>query len=163
MAPGIRLPVIGTACVLFPRRSCMSQKYRQPGYQDGSGERSEKRRSTSRPSREGPRSPRVTGFHEVMRCSLCGFQLPKSLEAIEFSSQCPKCKADLHSCRNCGYFNPQSRFECTQPLKERVARKDGGNRCEFFEAKTTVEKMTTSASDSRPEDARDAFERLFKK
>jgi len=140
----------------------MSQKYRQDGYQDGSEGRQKSRRSQPRPSREGPRSPKMPGFHEVRRCAMCGVQLSRSFSEIEFSSQCPKCSAALHSCKNCVFLDPAQRFECSQEIPERISGKDVKNECQYFEGRTTVEKMTGSGS-QKPQDARDAFENLFKK
>ena len=139
----------------------MNRKYRQQGYQDDSGER-EKRRSQPKRLREGPKSPQMPGFHEVRRCAMCGTPLPRSLSEIEVSSRCPRCDAALHSCRNCVYLDAASRFECSQPIAERISPKDGQNDCPYFETRTTVEKMTTSGS-QRPQEARDAFDSLFKK
>ena len=139
----------------------MSQKYRQHGYQDSSGER-EKRRTQPKGLREGPKSPQMPGFHEVRRCALCGVSLPRSFSDIEVSSQCPKCKASLHTCKNCVYLDPGVRFECSQPITEPISSKDAGNDCRYFEVRTTVEKMTTTGSE-KPQDARDAFDNLFKK
>ncbi|MFQ5929088.1 MAG: hypothetical protein ACE5MK_05275 [Acidobacteriota bacterium] len=140
----------------------MGRKYRQPGYEEGSEERRESRRSRGKPLREGPRSPRMAGFHKVMRCAMCGTHLPPSFTDVTFSSRCPKCGTDLHTCKNCVYFDPSSRFECTQPIPEWIPRKDVRNDCQYFEARTTVEKITTSGS-QKPQDAREAFENLFKK
>ena len=42
-------------------------------------------------------------------------------------SRCPKCGADLHTCRNCRHFDTAARFECSQPIKERM-RKQGARR-----------------------------------
>ena len=140
----------------------MSQKYRQPGYQGQSREDQQGRRYREKPMREGPRSPRMPGFQEVLRCAMCGVPLPRSLDEIIFSSQCRKCGADLHTCKNCTYFDSGSRFECTQSIPKRMARKDVKNSCEFFQARTAIEKITTSGS-LTPSDARDAFENLFKK
>ena len=141
----------------------MSQKYRQDGYRGTSDRSKENRPSQPKPSREGPRSPRMPGIHEVRRCAMCGVQLGQSFSEIEFSSQCPKCDADLHTCKNCVFFNPAKRFECSEPIPERIAGKAAKNECQYFEGRTTVEKITTSGSQQRPEDARDAFENLFKK
>ncbi len=93
---------------------------------------------------------------------MCGAQLAESFGEIEFSSQCPKCGADLHSCKNCVFFDPSKRFECCEPIPERIAGKAVKNDCQSFEGRTTVEKITTSGS-QKPQDARDAFENLFKK
>ncbi len=118
-----------------------------------------------RRAREGPKSPRMTGFHKVFRCAMCGATLPPSFTEVSVSSKCPKCGADLHSCKHCVFFDPSARFECTQPISERVARKDEGNMCEYFEARTRVEKQTSSGvqTQQRPLDPREAFERLFRK
>ena len=140
----------------------MSRKYRQRGYQDhdtGTTERSRPRRATSR---EGPRSPRMTGFQKVFRCAECGATLPPSFTEIMVDSTCPRCGRDLHTCKNCSLFDPSSRFECSQAIPARVSPKDNGNLCEYFDAKTTVEKETTSNT-REPLDPREAFERLFKK
>jgi len=140
-------------------------KYRQPGYHDRDRESRGERRPPSepRPKREGPRSPQMTGFHQVVRCSTCGTTLPAGFGDITALSQCPKCKADLHTCRNCVFFDPSSRFECSQPIELRVSRKDTRNTCESFEIRSTVEKQTTSSTPRPPLDPREAFERLFKK
>ncbi len=140
----------------------MAQKYRQRGYKDSDGGGQENRHSQPKPSREGPRSPRMPGFHEVRRCAICGVQLSQSFTEIEPSSQCPKCSADLYTCKNCVYLDPARRFECSQPIPERIPRKNVRNDCQFFQARITVEKITTSGSE-KPKDARDAFEDLFKK
>ena len=78
--------------------------------------------------------------------------------------KCPKCGFALHSCKQCMYFDPGSRFECMQPVKVRVAKKDERNECPSYEMRVTREKETsTPASVRRPNDARAAFENLFKK
>ena len=145
----------------------MSRKYRQSGYQDSQGKDKKRRRNPSRSFRDGPRSPRMTKFQQTFRCALCGTALPGSLTEIELSSQCPNCSADLHTCKNCAFFDPGSRFECTQPIEERISKKDERNSCPEFEPRTTVEKATSSQRDaptaSSSVDPREAFERLFKK
>jgi hypothetical protein len=50
-----------------------------------------------------------------------------------------------------------------QPIKERVAKKDAGNDCALFEIRVTREKETSTPASLRPNDARQAFENLFKK
>jgi hypothetical protein len=104
----------------------------------------------------------MPGLHEVRRCAICGVQLSRSFTEIEPSSQCPKCSADLYTCKNCVYLDPARRFECSQPIPERIPQKNVRNDCQFFQARITVEKITTSGSE-KPKDARDAFEDLFKK
>jgi len=76
--------------------------------------------------------------------------------------QCPKCGFELHSCKQCANFDPSSRFECMQPVPERIAKKDARNECSFFSISVRVEKQTSTGSAAGPNDARRAFDNLFK-
>ena len=138
-------------------------KYRQHGYQD-SGEKPQKSFSPQSPARKdntyGPRPVQMPGTHSVSRCSQCGTLLTALSEP---PGQCPKCGFELHSCKQCTYFDPGSRFECMQPIPKRIERKDARNDCTFYEIRVTREKETSTPASLRPNDARQAFENLFKK
>ncbi|MEW5975552.1 MAG: hypothetical protein AB1898_07070 [Acidobacteriota bacterium] len=140
----------------------MERKYRQRGYMDRSGDREEKRSRpapSERTKGSGEFSSRpMPGFHDVIRCAICG----AVVREVGPDTQCPKCQAELHSCKQCRFFDTAARYECTQPIPERVARKNARNNCTFFQPTQRVERETSSAS-SRPDDARTAFEKLFKK
>jgi hypothetical protein len=149
-------------------------KYRQPGYQDSGDERkSEKKPRPKRDETFGPRPLQMPGKRTVSRCAQCGTLLQELSEPV---GVCPKCGFELHSCRQCTHFDPASRFECTQPIPERIPRKEMRNDCTFFLVRTTVERETSAAggtaaaaagesatNTTSPEDARRAFENLFKK
>jgi len=152
------------------------RKYRQDGYQNedrdkesvdkSRGERGERPKRDRNTPREY-RSPRMPAFHEVSRCSACGGILSERDLDISYISLCSHCTAELHVCKNCVSFDTSSRFECRQELRVRVSRKDKNNECEHFELRRIVERQTgsTPATD-RPtasDDAREAFERLFRK
>ena len=109
-----------------------------------------------------PRMPVITAYKETIRCDQCGTDLSTHFEVKE-GSRCPKCEAPMHSCRNCYYFDTSARFQCAQPIKERVARKDGANLCTFFKVRTISVKDIGSRTVTRTEDARKALEDLFKK
>ena len=150
----------------------MERKYRQRGYQesDKPEKKKKERPPEQRPRQEqmGPRSPRMVGTVMRARCSNCGAVL---LPGFDPNGQCPRCKAELHCCKQCVHFDTAARFECTQPIPERIPKKDARNDCTFFEFRVTVEKDTSPASSvaagpetvARPGDARKAFEDLFKK
>jgi hypothetical protein len=109
----------------------------------------------------------MTGFLTVFRCAMCGAAATGD-DASDFDALCSKCGAALHSCKNCVHFDPNNRFECSEPVEGRIAKKDARNDCSFFEARTRVEKETTTAvsakrSSPATDDPRAAFERLFKK
>jgi hypothetical protein len=76
--------------------------------------------------------------------------------------QCPKCGFDLHACKQCEHFDPSSRFECNQPIPARISPKDKRNDCALYSIRVMVEKETSSKANQRPNDARAAFDNLFK-
>src|ERR1700757_1336732 len=81
------------------RREMSDRKYRQHGYQD-SGEKPQQR-SGEKPARKdtfGPRPLQMPAKRTVSRCSQCGTILPSLGEMPE---TCPKCKFELHSCKQC--------------------------------------------------------------
>jgi hypothetical protein len=138
------------------------RKYRQSGYQDSGRDRSEKRTSRPqgpKPERFGPRTPNLTGSHSVSRCGGCGVILPADVDPW---SKCAKCGFELHSCKQCSYFDTSSRWECSQPIIARVEKKDARNKCTYYSARVTVEKET-KPNVGKPDDPRIAFENLFKK
>ncbi len=137
------------------------RKYRQRGYMDNDRElqrsKPQSKPQSKPPDREGPRSPRMMAFGETVKCSACGAKAPTS---IGFETTCETCKAELHSCRQCTYFDPGARFQCQKPISEKIVNKNARNTCELFAPRTVVERQTTSGA---PTDARQAFAKLFKK
>lgn len=137
------------------------RKYRQRGYMDSDREpqrpKSQPRPQSKPQDREGPRSPKMMAFGESVKCSSCGAKINS---IVKFDSACANCNADLHSCRQCNYFDPGAHFECSKPVTARIVNKNVRNTCELFEPRTVVEKQTSSGA---PTDARQAFANLFKK
>ena len=137
------------------------RKYRQRGYQDR-GEEPQKRSPVEKHGKNdtfGPRPLQMPGTRMVSRCSQCGSVLQPT---DDLNARCSKCGFELHACKQCTYFDPSSRFECMKPIPERVARKDQRNQCTFYSMRVSVEKETSTPG-ARVEDARKAFENLFKK
>jgi hypothetical protein len=164
------------------------RKYKQRGYQDDDrGERPRlpggDNQSARRPEREpgapagarrisseGAKNPNMPGYRQVARCARCG----GLVDADVFSrSKCGKCGQDLRSCAQCVHFDPGARFECTQAILARVSPKDALNDCQFFAARTTWERETSTAhapahntsagsSPAASSSARKAFDDLFK-
>jgi hypothetical protein len=153
----------------------MDRKYKQKGYSERDGDRDGKKRERPlepRPKQDatGPRTPRMVGSVVRARCTNCGVVL---LPGFDPDAQCPKCHFEMHCCKQCRHFDTGARFECTEPILERIPKKDAKNNCDFFEFRMTVEKDTSPIGYSnnvtlpvptgRPGDARQAFEDLFKK
>ena len=145
------------------------RKYRQRGYQDSDRDRESRPRGDApkpqrepgapagarRISQDAPKNINMPGYREVVRCTQCGALVAGD---IGFDSRCARCGTDLHTCVQCGSFDPGSRFECMQAITARVSPKNVRNGCTLFSPRSTVERETTAP---RQDDARKAFDDLF--
>jgi hypothetical protein len=96
--------------------------------------------------------------HTVSRCGACGAVLPIANASLV---QCPHCRAAMHACLQCTHFDTGRRFECTQPIPERLADKNARNDCAEFSLRVTIER-NASPDSTRPGDIRRGFDNLFK-
>lgn len=122
-----------------------------------------------RDPRDAPRgrglgSPTVSAF----RCARCGELSSVGLAAAP-DARCARCGSDLHTCTHCSHFDPAAAFQCRQPIRERVAKKDMANRCDLFDPRVAQEfegQRQSAGSDSSAtggaKDPRAAFDALFK-
>ena len=162
------------------------RKYRQHGYFDSSSNHSNNGNGNGAPRPKpsgprppiditGPRLPRLVQAVTASRCYNCSTTLGPD---TAFSGNCPKCGTALHCCKQCVHFEPSTRFQCNKPIPVRIPLKDQANLCTLFSPRVTVAREATSAQmpGGRPpapgintppprsaSDARDAFDRLFKK
>src|SRR5215475_6298835 len=157
------------------------RKYRQRGYMDT--DRSEPRGPArdERPKPQGPRPPidvtgprlpRLVQAVTAARCFNCSSPLPAG---IDWNGTCPKCNAELHCCKQCAHFEPSTRFQCLKPIPARIPVKDKANECTLFSPRVTVARdstgnntgptvpLPTVEAPRNAQDARNAFDRLFKK
>ena len=142
------------------------RKYRQHGYMDSDRDKGFR---DDRPKLQGPRPPiditgprlpRLVQHVAASRCFNCTTALSPD---VDFGGTCPKCNAELHCCKQCTHFDTSSRFDCTEPITQRIFPKDKTNQCTFYEMRVMVEKETSTPAAAKPMDARQAFENLFKK
>ncbi len=156
------------------------RKYRQRGYMDSDRDRNSNGRpredrpklNGTRPSIDvtGPRLPRLVQHVAAARCFNCATAVP---EGIDWKSNCPKCGTPLHCCKQCANFEPSTRFQCVKPIPVRIPGKDQLNDCELFKPRVTVARDAAPANGvaaaaaipapRNPNDARAAFDNLFKK
>ena len=161
------------------------RKYKQNGYQDTGSNGGHRSGNDDRPRQQGPRPPlditgprlpRLVQNVVASRCYSCATALPAG---TDFKGACPKCAAALHCCKQCAHFEPSTRFQCLKPIPERIPSKDKVNECESFKPRVTVARDATQATAApppsssrpsssfdqqrRPNDARAAFDSLFKK
>jgi len=158
------------------------RKYRQRGYMDsdrpanGNSREDRPRPAGPKPPIDvtGPRLPRLLQTVAASRCFNCSTMLPAD---IDFRGNCPKCNSALHCCKQCSHFDTSTRFQCLKPIPLRIAVKDQANECDLFRPRVTVARDAASAgaqspimvtrnntpAPKNPQDARTAFDNLFKK
>ncbi|PYQ25988.1 MAG: hypothetical protein DMF56_26095 [Acidobacteria bacterium] len=151
------------------------RKYKHKGYQDGGGysySGGQQQQRPQGPRTDGPKqrlegAPRgrtAGGFGpEAFKCNRCGEQR-HSLGEMTFDETCLKCAADLHTCGNCRLFDTTTLWECRENIPKRVIGKHVRNECTFFQPKIVRDLAADKSKQSlTPDDARKAFDALFKK
>lgn len=89
-------------------------------------------------------------------CFSCGTGLSFSAE-VGRREECPKCRADVHVCKNCHFYDKNSYNECREPQAEVVREKDRANFCDYFQLSSKG-----AASGPSKEDLKSQAEALFK-
>ena len=84
------------------------------------------------------------------------------METVSRASECPECHSDLHSCRNCLFYEPGSYHDCHESAEELVSDKEKANFCDTFRIKREWGKDSgLSQANQKAEAAKKAFESLF--
>ena len=91
-------------------------------------------------------------------CWKCGKNIEE--EIISRSSECPVCSADLHSCRNCSFYDEQSHYECRETVEELVKDKERANFCSYFKVRRAWG-ASFGTQTNKAVQARKAFDALF--
>ena len=94
-------------------------------------------------------------------CVFCGGEL----ELPQFgqpgrSEECPHCQRDIHSCRQCRFFDPKVRNECREPRAELQRDKAAAKFCEWFEFQGGAGQV--GEEHTAAEDAKKKLKDLFK-
>ena len=121
---------------------------------------------------------------DTCSCWKCGGALPDLLAPLPRHEECPHCRAQLHVCRMCEFFDAAAPQQCREPVADLVSDKQRANFCGYFqvnpqafsepsgEADASRRQLDalfggeSSAPDSEPQTAddasRDELEKLFK-
>ncbi|MDR1575387.1 MAG: hypothetical protein LBS37_05215 [Treponema sp.] len=94
-------------------------------------------------------------------CWYCGS--PVLDEPIGRSLRCAACGNDLRVCRNCRFYLPGSRGDCSESSAEAPAEKDRANFCDWFSLDPKFRKPTAGQQKDRgrASEAKSAFDNLF--
>lgn len=90
-------------------------------------------------------------------CHHCGAEI-RPVERIGRRDACLRCRADLHCCLNCRFYEPQADNQCREPQAERQVDKTVGNFCEYFSFRSG-----RSAEPAKVDAARARLDAIFAK
>ena len=90
-------------------------------------------------------------------CFSCQKELP-IIDKVGFREECYSCRADVHCCKNCDFYDPKSYNECRETSADVVREKDRANYCDFFKPN-----MAGKEKSSQADAMKAAAEALFKK
>jgi hypothetical protein len=66
-------------------------------------------------------------------CWRCGASLQGLLLPFGRRAECLACKAEIHVCRMCRFYDPNVAKSCREPIAEEVQDKERANFCGYFE------------------------------
>jgi hypothetical protein len=91
-------------------------------------------------------------------CFSCRKELSFSDAQIGRREECPHCRADVHVCKNCHFYDVTAYNECREPSADVMREKDRANFCDYFTARKGSLGELSSADRMKA-----AAEALFKK
>jgi hypothetical protein len=74
--------------------------------------------------------------------------------------ECKSCRAALHACKLCRFYDITVAKQCREPIAEEVRDKERANFCDYFEVRLNA---FSEQPQQAAEQARAALEELFKK
>lgn len=71
----------------------------------------------------------------MLVCWKCGASLAALPKPLSRLAECPKCRAYLHVCRMCQFYDPRLTAKCREERAEEVRDKEHANFCDWFRAR----------------------------
>lgn len=65
-------------------------------------------------------------------CWKCGASVADLPLPLSRLAECPKCRAYLHACRLCEFYDPRITSQCQEERAEEVRDKEHANFCDWF-------------------------------
>ena len=94
---------------------------------------------------------------EPLRCWKCDAPLSDLPLPVGRAEYCRACRAELHVCRMCRFYDTTKSGQCAEPVAEPVQNKERANFCGYFVPVSGRFKVADPAADS----ARAALDALF--
>lgn len=96
-------------------------------------------------------------MNEALACWRCGASLPQLSLPLSRTDECRACRAEMHVCRMCRYYDTTKAKSCAEPVAEEVSDKERANYCGYFVAAPGAYRPRDPAADQ----ARAALDALF--
>lgn len=94
---------------------------------------------------------------DTYTCWKCGVAQAELLLPLARLAECPACRAQLHVCRMCRYFDPAAAQQCREPVADAVTDKQRANFCGYFQIRPNA----FVASTDKAAQSRRQLEALF--
>ena len=94
---------------------------------------------------------------EALLCWKCGSSLADLSLPFLRTEECRACRAELHVCRMCRFYDLSKAKQCAEPVAEPVQSKERANFCGYFEPVGG----RLQAADPAAASAREALDALF--
>lgn len=95
---------------------------------------------------------------ESLVCWRCGASIAEWPLPLSRTAECKQCRADLHVCKLCEFYDPRLGKQCREPVADEVQNKERANFCGYFTAKTGA---FSPANQSAQHAARAQLDALF--
>jgi hypothetical protein len=92
-----------------------------------------------------------------LTCWKCGASLEALTLPFSRTDECRACRAEVHVCRMCRFYDTTRSRSCAEPVADEVRDKDRANFCGYFEPAAGRYQPAGTAT----EGARNALEALF--
>jgi len=70
---------------------------------------------------------------ETLVCWKCGASVDALPLPLGRAAECPACRAELHVCRLCEFYDPRVSQACREPIADAVKDKERANFCGYFQ------------------------------
>lgn len=74
----------------------------------------------------------------VWTCWKCGTELKALILPLSRREECPACRAELHVCRMCEWYDPRVSDHCREDRAEAVSDATRANFCDYFKLSTNT-------------------------
>lgn len=79
-------------------------------------------------------------------------------DKVTRSDECPHCRSDMRSCKNCQYYDEGAHNECTETIAEYIGDKERGNFCGMYRPYDGIREAAVDVDEAKAK-----LEALFKK